>query len=88
MEGRGTEHARIEEGTWEWYMVRDEVWAAAGMDTGAIPLGGRGFLCMGCLETRLGRRLLPGDFIDAPVNWPSAIDTPRMWLVKSLRTPL
>ena len=83
MEGRGTEHARIEDGTWEWYMVHDRVWAAAGMDTGTIPLGGRGFLCVGCLEARLGRRLRRRDFIDAPVNWPSAIDTPRMWLAKS-----
>jgi hypothetical protein len=34
----------------EWYMVRDEVW----------PLGFHdGVLCIGCLEQRIGRRLVP-----------------------------
>ena len=88
MEGRGTERARIEEGTWEWYMVRDSVWEAAGMRNGSVMHSGRGILCLGCLEGRLGRRLEPRDLTDAPVNWPSALDTPRLWLVKSLRTPL
>src|SRR5262245_59749408 len=43
--------------TWgEVYMVHDHLWEAAGM----APDGG--FLCIGCLETRLGRRLAPADF--------------------------
>jgi len=46
-------------------MVRDEVWAAASMK----PNGG--FLCIGCLERRLRRRLRPGDFTDAAVNDPA-----------------
>ena len=32
----------------EYYMVHDELWAAAGME----PAGG--MLCVGCLEQRLG----------------------------------
>jgi hypothetical protein len=42
----------------EWYAVTDEVWAAAGL--------GSGYLCVGCLEARLGRRLRPEDFKDIP----------------------
>lgn len=38
----------------EEYMVNDEVWAAAG--------AGAGRLCIGCLESRLGRRVGPADF--------------------------
>jgi len=45
----------------EWYMVRDSVWTAAGMC-------GFGYLCIGCLERRLGRRLSAADFADLPVN--------------------
>jgi hypothetical protein len=48
--------------TGEWYMVHDHVWAQAGTcDRG-------GYLCIGCLETRLGRHLAGDDFTDAPVN--------------------
>lgn len=46
------------------YMVRDAVWAAAGMD--------RGFLCLSCLETRLIAAgygpLRIADFTDVPGN--------------------
>ncbi|MFD5425237.1 hypothetical protein [Streptomyces sp. NPDC127084] len=45
----------------ERYMVRDDVWAAAGM----CPFG---FLCIGCIEQRLGRRLAAADFLDLPLN--------------------
>lgn len=48
----------------EWYMVHDRVWAKAGMK----PKGG--YLCISCLETRLGRRLRHADFTDAPCNDP------------------
>jgi hypothetical protein len=27
-------------------------------------------LCIGCLEVRVGRRLEPSDFSDAPINYP------------------
>jgi hypothetical protein len=50
-------------GKHETYIVQGEVWQAAGMEDG--------FLCIGCLETRLGRMLTPTDFIDAPVNDPN-----------------
>lgn len=33
-----------------------------------------GMLCIGCLETRLGRRLVPEDFLDAPINNPLAFE--------------
>jgi hypothetical protein len=46
----------------EVYMVHNELWARAGME----PNGG--FLCIGCLERRLGRRLTPDDFTDCPLN--------------------
>lgn len=49
----------------EWYMVHDELWAQAGMEK----LGG--CLCVGCLEHRLGRQLVPGDFKTVPVNDPA-----------------
>lgn len=46
----------------EYYMVTDAVWRATG-------LGKRdGMLCIGCLETRLNRRLAPQDFPPFPIN--------------------
>ena len=49
----------------EYCSLDDGVWREA-----ARP--GERFLCLGCVEDRLGRRLAPGDFDDAPVNrWPS-----------------
>lgn len=63
----------------EYYMVHDEVWAAAGMDT-------RGHLCVGCLESRLGRQLHRHDFVDAPVNDAAITPTPRFaWSWRSER---
>lgn len=53
---RGCRH----KGRWEWYMVRDAIWRAVG--------GGEGFLCIACLEGKLGRPLNRTDFTDAPVN--------------------
>jgi hypothetical protein len=44
----------------ERYKVHDEVWKAA---------RGEGWLCVGCLEERLGRRLTPDDFpAHLPIN--------------------
>jgi hypothetical protein len=49
--------------TWdEYYMVHNEVWAESGM----TPLGGK--LCIGCMETRLGRQLAAADFTPVPLN--------------------
>ena len=51
-------------GDQEDYMVRAEIWRAAGM-----PEADGGFyLCIGCLEKRLGRELVAGDFTPHPVN--------------------
>ena len=45
----------------EFYIVENDVWSAAqGPDDGC--------LCIGCLETRLGRQLHGGDFKDVPLN--------------------
>ena len=46
---------------YEWYMVHDQVWQAAGAGEDVC-------LCIGCLEGRLGRQLTAADFTDAPVN--------------------
>jgi hypothetical protein len=40
----------------EVYHVHSWVWARAGMEAWA------GCLCIGCLERRIGRRLMPADF--------------------------
>src|SRR6476646_263972 len=45
----------------EYYMVEREVWREAGM-------GREGYLCIGCLESRLGRMLWASDFTGAPIN--------------------
>jgi hypothetical protein len=69
--GRQTAPARGpgELGGWEWYAVNEDVW----------PIGAReGFLCVGCLEARLGRRLTPTDFPPLRVNEPHRIDSPRL----------
>ena len=46
----------------EYYMVNHDVWAKCGVDRNG------GMLCIGCLETRIGRELKADDFLDAPVN--------------------
>lgn len=54
----------------EDYMVKPEVWAAAGMPAHDPRKGegASGFLCVGCIEQRLGRTLRAVDFIEAPIN--------------------
>jgi hypothetical protein len=52
----------------EDYMVHDELW----------PLEHDGFLCIGCLEARIGRRLVPTDFTDAPANAETAGSSERL----------
>jgi hypothetical protein len=54
----------------ECYMVHSRLWLAAGME----PWGG--YLCVGCLEARLRRKLEPGDFTDSLLNRLSA--SPRL----------
>lgn len=55
----------------EYYAVEDDVWLQSGLD-----LDG-GMLCVGCLETRLGRTLVGADFKDAPIHWLS-VQSPRL----------
>jgi hypothetical protein len=55
----------------EYYVVHDEVWLKANPDRA-------GMLCIGCLETRLGRKLTPRDFDDAPINMPFPTMAPRL----------
>ncbi len=44
-------------------MVHDGIW-----DTATEDFGGRGMLCIGCLENRLGGLLTKDDFTDCPLN--------------------
>jgi hypothetical protein len=46
---------------------------------------GGDFLCVGCLERRLGRTLLASDFTKASINEPSPWDTPRLAIAKGWR---
>ena len=57
----------------EWYMVKDEVWdhAWVGRRKSWHALDGQDFLCIACLETRLGRTLMACDFTDVPINDPN-----------------
>ncbi len=43
----------------EWYMVKDIIW---------VKTGNARYLCIGCLEKRLGRRLVYSDFKSVLVN--------------------
>lgn len=56
----------------EYYMIHDDLWEQAGMGHGwkyySDPSKLDGLLCVGCLESRLGRQLTKEDFTDAPVN--------------------
>jgi hypothetical protein len=59
----------------EDFMVHDKLW----------PDGVR-FLCIGCLETRLGRQLVATDFIDCPLNDPDIeLYGERVWTWRSPR---
>ena len=49
----------------EFFHVHDEVWAAATSEKDVPPYR---VLCVGCLETRIGRQLVASDFTDARVN--------------------
>jgi hypothetical protein len=45
----------------DYYMLHDELWLEANPDDD-------GMLCFDCVETRLGRRLVPADFTNALTN--------------------
>jgi hypothetical protein len=79
---RGCRH----KGRHEYYMVRDRVWAEAGMRTGIVYHygGGGDYLCIGCLEQRIGRKLHFADFTDVPVNHPG---DPLAYAPASIATP-
>lgn len=58
----------------ENFMVRDDIWPAVD-----------GFLCVACLESRLGRPLTGADLdLSLPINYPGVQrDTPRLFRLKS-----
>lgn len=45
----------------EYYMIHKHLWMTVNADDD-------GMLCIGCVESRLGRALTASDFTDAPVN--------------------
>lgn len=47
----------------EYYMVTDCLWESVTINNEVY-----GLLCIGCLESRLGRELVLKDFTDYPVN--------------------
>lgn len=53
------------EETKEYFHVHDEVWLQATKQKVVLPFK---VLCIGCLELRLGRQLVAGDFTNARVN--------------------
>lgn len=62
------------EGNREYYEVQDMIWEAVWPNSskGQEDNGPEGhFLCIGCLEKRLGRMLVRGDFKQLPANNPS-----------------
>ena len=61
---------------WERYMVKDEVWERAVPEDD--PSKFFMFLCVGCLEGRLGRTLTRADFTDASLNAPNRYDSSRL----------
>jgi hypothetical protein len=62
------------DGDREYYEIQDELWQSAWPNSGVGQEdngpGGK-FLCIGCLESRLGRMLVKGDFKEMPANNPS-----------------
>jgi hypothetical protein len=56
----------------EYFVIDHDLWAAAVGDPQA------GKICVPCLEARLGRLLVPDDFIDCPANDPTWRKTDRL----------
>lgn len=70
-------------GQWHWYLVNDDVWAEAGMQVEAWHedggrVGSSGYLCIPCLERRLGRPLTVSDLQQSAINRPSDLDYPPL----------
>jgi hypothetical protein len=62
----------------EWYMVKDDVWEQAWAGRRKSwhgKVAGVEVLCIGCLETRLGRTLTASDFTHWPINNPALPNT-------------
>jgi hypothetical protein len=51
----------------EFYMVSRDLWLMAVPDEDHEMTK---YLCIGCLEIRIGRQLRASDFLDVPMNWP------------------
>ncbi len=73
-------------GAWQYYVVTDDVWLAAGMPHASERSPGGDFLCYSCLEARLGRKLTPRDFSDAPINLLNPRASDGAPLLRSLRS--
>ena len=73
-----------EDGGGEWFMVDDDVWNAVMPDD---PGDMTWFLCIGCLEQRLGRQLTSADFTDAIANAMSLLVSSTDRLVDRLTSP-
>jgi hypothetical protein len=60
------------DGSGEWFMLKDRVWSAS------QSMGDARFLCVGCIERRIGRRLSSTDFRrSAKVNF-AGTKTPKL----------
>ncbi len=58
--------------TWyEYYTVNNRLWKKINPKIS-------GMLCIGCVETRLGRKLKKADFADKPINTKKFTRTPRL----------
>jgi hypothetical protein len=68
----GHRRGRYRIGCQEYYMVKDELWPFEN----EWPV--HHYLCIACLEVRLGRILTPDDFTDADINEPHPWDTARL----------
>ena len=83
--GMDTEPWPPHRGTQEQYIVKDDVWASARMPRGKMReddqaiVGGGGFLCVGCIEKRLGRLLTIDDFVPITLELLKGCEnTPRL----------
>lgn len=56
----------------EYYMVKNSIWKEA-QKQGKVD-----FLCIGCLENRLGRQLVSDDFADVMLNYWKFKQTDRL----------
>jgi hypothetical protein len=82
--GMDTEPWPPHRGTQEHFIVKNEIWAAAGMPPGKVDpddmsMRGGGILCVGCIEKRLGRLLTINDFAPRTLDLLKSCEhTPRL----------